>query len=176
MLQQLLLYGSYVWLGEFTLGESLPLHISRINTILGIIFLFTKSRSLFNIIAYFSVFAWLSFLVPSKVEPIIHPRGVSFLTNHIITLLLPFYGMIAYQYKLQTSARKQVIIYFLIYFVFVACINPLVDGNYFYLKDKPILAFLPNIIYYPGAIIASILLFLIIEQVYRFIYQRFIRS
>lgn len=78
ILQQLLLYGSYVWLGEFTLQESLPLHISRINTLLGIIFLFTKSRSLFNIIAYFSVFAWLSFLVPSKVEPIIHPRGVSF--------------------------------------------------------------------------------------------------
>lgn len=84
--------------------------------------------------------------------------------------------MIAYRYKLQTSFRKQVIIYFLLYFILATCINPLVNGNYFYLKDKPILAFLPNVIYYPGSILASILLFSIIEQVYHFVYQRFIRS
>lgn len=53
ILQQFLLYGSYALLGEFTLQESLPFHISRINTILGIIFLFTKSKTLFNIVAYF---------------------------------------------------------------------------------------------------------------------------
>lgn len=176
ILQQFLLYGSYALLGEFTLQESLPFHISRINTILGIIFLFTKSKTLFNIVAYFSVFAWLSFIVPANIEPITHPRGVSFLTNHVITLLLPFYGMIAYGYNVQASARKTVIGWFLLYFVFVAFFNPLVNGNYFYLRDKPIFASLPNIIYYPGAIVVSIILFFIIEQIYRFVNHSFINN
>ncbi|XJS10002.1 hypothetical protein ACF3NG_07595 [Aerococcaceae bacterium WGS1372] len=121
--QQILLYGSYVFLGEFTLAESLPLHISRINTILGLVFLLTQSPKLFNIITYFSVFAWLSFLVPSKVEPITHIRGISFLINHVITLLLPFYGLIAYKMTLETSYRSKVIKYFLIYFLFCSLIE-----------------------------------------------------
>lgn len=176
ILQQILLYGSYVLLGEFTLQESLPFHISRINTILGIIFLFTKSEKLFSFVAYFSVFAWLSFLVPSNIEPITHPRGVSFLTNHVITLLLPFYGMIAYNYNVQASARKSVIQWFLVYFVFVALFNPIVNGNYFYLRDKPIFSSVPNIFYYPGSILVSILLFFIIEQVFRLVQSKFIHK
>lgn len=174
--QQILLYGSYVLLGEFTLEESLPLHISRINTILGLIFLVTKSHKLFNIITYFSVFAWLSFLVPSKIEPITHPRGVSFLINHVITLLLPYYGLIAYKMTLKTTYRPTIIKYFLIYFVIVAIVNPFVNGNYFYLKDKPIFPTTPNIIYYPAAVVASILLFFIIEKIFLTIQKRSLKN
>lgn len=166
LIQQFILYGSYLLLGEFTLAESLPLHISRINTILGLIFLSIQSRQLFNLITYFSVFAWLSFLLPAKVEPLTHIRGVSFLINHVITLLLPFYGLIAYKMTLQRKYRSKVIIYFLIYFFIVAIINPLIDGNYFYLKDKPLLSSLPNTVYYPLAILASLILFSLIEGIF----------
>lgn len=122
------------------------------------------------------MFAWLSFLVPSNIEPITHPRGVSFLTNHVITLLLPFYGMIAYNYKVYASARKRVILLFLVYFVFVALFNPIVNGNYFYLRDKPIFSSVPNIFYYPGSILVSILLFFIIEQIFHLVQSKFIHK
>lgn len=171
--QQFILYGSYILLGEFSLAESLPLHISRINTILGLIFLATRSQQSFNFITYFSVFAWLSFLLPSKVEPITHIRGISFLINHVITLLLPFYGLIAYKMTLQRKYRDKVIIYFLLYFMIVAIVNPLIDGNYFYLKDKPVLSSLPNTVYYPLAILASLILFFLIEGIFMTI-QRYI--
>lgn len=171
--QQFILYGSYILLGEFSLAESLPLHISRINTILGLIFLATRSQQSFNFITYFSVFAWLSFLLPSKVEPITHIRGISFFINHVITLLLPFYGLIAYKMTLQRKYRDKVIIYFLLYFMIVAIVNPLIDGNYFYLKDKPVLSSLPNTVYYPLAILASLILFFLIEGIFMTI-QRYI--
>lgn len=168
ILQQILLYGSYVWLGEFTLAESLPFHISRINSILGILFLVTQSQRLFNFVSYLSVFAWLSFLVPINIEPITHVRGVSFITNHVITLLLPFYGRIAYNLRIDRSYRIHVIKWFLIYFVFAIILNYFTGGNYFYLRVKPIIPNAPNIIYFPIAIAVSILLFYIIENIYRF--------
>lgn len=40
--QHILLYSSYFYLYDFDLAESLPLHISRINSLLGIWYLFTK--------------------------------------------------------------------------------------------------------------------------------------
>lgn len=49
--QQILLYSSYLFIEGFTLGESLPLHISRLNTLLGTTYLIRKKR-LFSLIAY----------------------------------------------------------------------------------------------------------------------------
>lgn len=47
-------------------------------------------------LCFFGLYAWTSFLYPSRVHGIFHPIGVSFFVNHVITLLLPYYGMIAY--------------------------------------------------------------------------------
>lgn len=154
----------------------MPFHISRINTLLGIAFLMTKSPRLFNLVSYFSVFAWLSFLVPSQIEPITHPRGVSFLTNHVITLLLPFYSMIVWQMRIDIKYRPHVIKWFLIYFIFAVIVNYITGGNYFYLRDKPVLVFLPNAIYYPLSILASMLLFLIIERIYLLVGKHLIKN
>lgn len=88
--QQILLYSSYYFILDFDLGESLPLQISRVNTILGIIFLITKNGKVFRVLALFGLFAWLSFLYPSRVYGITHPIGWSFFINHVVTLLLPF--------------------------------------------------------------------------------------
>lgn len=175
ILQQLILYGSYLYLGEFTLSESLPLHISRINTLLGIAFLLTRSKTLFGLITYFSVFAWLSFIYPSRIEPITHIRGVSFITNHIITLLLPFFATIAYGYRLNLAQRWYAIRIFTAYFVAVYLINPVLDGNYFYLEEKPLLPHVTDPLYALIAYIVSILLFLIFEQIFRQVTQRLVR-
>src|SRR5690625_1111854 len=48
--QQILLYSSYYFILDFDLGESLPLQISRVNTILGIIFLITKNGKVFRVL------------------------------------------------------------------------------------------------------------------------------
>lgn len=136
--QQILLYSSYYFILDFDLGESLPLQISRVNSILGIIFLITKNEKVFRVLALFGLFAWLSFLYPSRVYGITHPIGWSFFINHVVTLLLPFYGIIAYNMKIKTMDSLKVFPWFVLYVAVAYFVNMLTDGNYFYLKHKPI--------------------------------------
>lgn len=164
--QQYLLYSSYYDIMGFHLRESLPLHISRINSILGIIYLLTHNQKVFKIFAYFSLFAWTSFFYPSRVYGISHPIGVSFFLNHVITLLLPFYGLFIHGHRLEKGDRKQAFPWFMLYLAVAYVTNLLVDGNYFYLKYKPVLAFLPDIIYIPLTLIFTAVLFKLGEKIF----------
>lgn len=166
LIQQILLYSSYFFLKEFDLSESLPLHISRINTIIGIFYLLTKKEILFTFLCYFGLSAWASFLYPSRVYGITHPLGISFFINHLITLLLPFYAMIAQGARLRKGDKNTVFKWFLVYLVFVYFFNPLVDGNYFYLKHKPFLKDVSDVIYIPFVILLTYALFSLGEALY----------
>lgn len=76
--QQIMLYGSYFVLMNFDPAESLPFHISRICSILGIIFLITKNEKIYAVLCYFGLFGFTSFLYPSRVYGITHAIGISF--------------------------------------------------------------------------------------------------
>lgn len=102
IIQQILLYSSYFFLLDFHLGESLPFHISRINSILGILYLIKKDNKIFTLLSFFSVFAWLSFIMPMRV----HPIGQSFFINHVMTLLIPYYGMIIEGYQIKKEGKQ----------------------------------------------------------------------
>lgn len=167
LFQQCLLYGYFILFDSFTMATSLPLHLSRITSILIIIFLITKHTKLFAVIAYFSLFAWLSFLVPADIQPINHPLGISFITNHVITLLFPFYMTIAYQLTPSHKDKYLAYAWLTFYIMMVYFLNPLLDGNYFYLVDKPILNFLPDLVYLAGVYIVGFLLFIIGDQLFK---------
>lgn len=164
--QQYLLYSSYYDMMGFRLSESLPLHISRVNSILGIIYLLTNDQRVFKIFSYFSLYAWTSFFYPSRVYGISHPIGISFFLNHVTTLLLPFYGLLIHDNRIEKGDSKKVFPWFLLYLTVAYVTNLLVDGNYFYLKYKPILSFLPDLIYIPLALIFTVILFNVGERVY----------
>src|SRR5699024_6074598 len=165
--QQILLYSSYYFILDFDLGESLPLQISRVNTILGIIFLITKNDKVFRVLALFGLFAWLSFLYPSRVYGITHPIGWSFFINHVVTLLLPFYGIIAYNMKIKTMDSLKVFPWFVLYVAVAYFVNMLTDGNYFYLKHKPIFAGLHDVFYIPISLLFTYALFAAGEWMYK---------
>ncbi|WP_377330275.1 TMEM164-related integral membrane acyltransferase [Piscibacillus salipiscarius] len=170
--QQVLLYGSYAVIMNFDLSESLPLHISRINTILGIIYLITKNEKLFKVLCFFSLYAWTSFLYPSRVYGISHPLGISFFVNHVITLLLPFYAMISYQARVRLNDKYLSFLWFIVYLMVVLMVNPLVDGNYFYLKHKPVFPNLTDWLYIPGTLIVTFILFGLGEKLYLTVQDR----
>lgn len=158
LIQQFLLYSAYFYLLDFDLAESLPLHISRINTILGLAYLVTRNDKLFGVMAYLGLYAWTSFLYPSRVYGITHPLGISFFINHAVTLLLPFYGMMAYDARLGRNDHRRAFSWFLVYLAAVLIINPLVDGNYFYLKHKPFFGSLSNEVYLVLVLLVTYLL------------------
>lgn len=165
--QQILLYSWYIFETGFDSAESLPLHISRISSLIGIYYLFTKSEKAMNILFYFGLYAYGSFLVPSRVYAIYHIVGISFLVNHVITLLLPIFASIAYEWRPTLKSLFTSYGYFLLYFFFVYFLNPLIDGNYFYLKIRPFLQTLPDNIYNPAALAATFALFCIGYVVYK---------
>lgn len=172
ILQQILLYSSYFLVEGFTWGESLPLHISRVNSLLGIIYLITGNENVFRVFTHFSVFALLSFMVPVKIDPITHPFGLSFLINHAVTLLLPSYIMMTRRIKIKKADLFTSYKWFLVYFISILIINPLTDGNYFYMKEKPILKTLPDIYYIPTAAAAVFILFFIWNAFYRHLFPQ----
>ena len=172
LFQQVLLYSSYFYLLDFHLGESLPFHISRISSLLGILLLLTNNRKTFAVLSFFSLYAWATFLYPSRVYAITHPIGLSFIINHVITILLPYYMMIAYGLQIKKGDRNTAFGWFTTYLAFVYFFNPLVDGNYFYLKYRPVFAHWPDYVYLPAALAVTYLGFWLGERWYLFIQQK----
>ncbi len=174
ILQQIVLYGSYFILEDFDISVSLPLHISRINTIMGILYLITKDKDIYKVISFTGFFALLSFLYPSQVHKISHPIGISFLVNHIITLLLPFYARICYEEEYPWDDKNFAFGFFLTYLLSVYTLNPLIDGNYFYLVNRPISALngIPDLIYLVLCTVFAFGLFTIVELLYKYLEER----
>lgn len=174
IIQQTLLYGAYyVYLG-FDLSESLPFHVCRICSFFVMAFLITKNQKAFEVMTFFGFFALLSFLYPSKVYNLSHPIGYSFLISHTTNLLAASYGILIHDMKLNKNSKNRSFVYFLLYLALVVIINPIVDGNYFYLKHKPILAFLPNIIYVPIVSFGTYLLFSICERLHFYVQDKYL--
>lgn len=167
--QQILLYSWYIFETGFDISESLPLHISRISSILGIIFLLTKKYALMNVLFYFGLYAYGSFFYPQLVYPFYHAVGLSFFINHALTILLPIFAAIAYDWRPNFPSLLKTYAWILLYFFFVYFLNPLIDGNYFYLKHRPFFGHWPDSIYVPVVLAATFLIFLIGYGVAKFI-------
>lgn len=159
--QQILLYSWYIFEMGFDIAESLPLHISRISSLLGIYYLFTRNKFVMNSLFFFSLYAYGSFFYPSLVYPLYHAIGISFLINHVITILLPLFAAIAYNWRPTFKSLLAAYCCFLIYFIVVYFFNLSVDGNYFYLKHRPFFSHWPDTLYIPVVLVATFLLFLI---------------
>lgn len=158
--QQILLYGSYIAEG-FNWAEGLPLHISRVSSILGIIWLITKNNKVMDVLFYFGIFAYGSFLYPSRIHPITHPIGWSFLINHIITILLPILAVYATNWQPSKPALFKAMKYFLIYLAVAMIANAITGGNYFYMTKRIALGGLPLWQYTLINIVATALIFVI---------------
>lgn len=142
--QQLLLYGSYWLSAGFDLAESLPLHISRVSSLLGIYWLWRRWDKAMDVLFFFGLFAYGSFLFPSRVHPICHPIGISFLINHAITILLPPLAMATGHWRPTKEGLRRAYLWFLVYLGAAWAVNRLVDGNYFYLKYRIVFQQMPE--------------------------------
>ena len=161
IVQQVALYSWYIFETGFDIGESLPLHISRISSILCLIYLLTTNKKVMDVLFYFGLYAYGSFLYPSRVYPFYHLMGLSFFINHAITILLPIVAIIISDWRPSLSALFKAYGWFLLYFTFVYFLNPLIDGNYFYLKYRPFLGHLPDSQYIPIVLFVTLILFVI---------------
>lgn len=145
--QQVLLYGWYWIEMDFNLAHALPLHLCRISTLIGIVYLLTKNKTLMDFVFYYGLFTYFSFLLPFNIYPPYHAMGISYLINHAITLILPFIAWYTWGWKPNFKNFPYVVLGFLAYFILVLWVNDTVQGNYFYLVNRPLLNSLPTITY-----------------------------
>ncbi len=171
VLQQLTLYGFYATAG-WDWGESLPLHLSRISALLGLVWLLTRERRVMDVLFFFGLYAWGSFSYPMLIQPVTNVLGWSFWVNHTVTLLLPAYAWITTGWRPTTRALWWAWGWFLAYLSLALVVNRLTGGNYFYLRDRPFFGDLPLALYLPVAVTATLALFWLGYAVARLVGER----
>ncbi len=137
--QIFLMYGWYILVTDDLLRQALPLELCRISTILTIIFLLTKDTRFMDVIFYFSIYALCSLVYPKNIYHLLHVNGWSYMINHLMTVLIPIFGAIAYDWRPSWKAFRRAAISFTVYLPVVIVVNNLTGGNYFYLVDRPFL-------------------------------------
>ncbi len=135
--QVFLMYGWYLVVSDNLLKEALPLEMCRISSLLTIAFLVTKDKRFMDVIFYFSIYALTSLFYPKNVYHFLHVNGVSYMINHLMTVLTPIFGVIAYNWRPTWKSFRRASISFSIFLPTVIIVNHFTGGNYFYLVDRP---------------------------------------
>ncbi len=135
--QIFLMYGWYIHVTDELLKQALPLEMCRISSILTIFFLITKDNRLMDVIFYFSIYALASLFYPKNIYHFLHVNGISYMINHLMTVLTPIFGAIAYGWRPSWKAFTRASVVFSVYLPVVILVNHLTGGNYFYRVDRP---------------------------------------
>lgn len=159
VVQLVTLYSWYLLETGFDLAESLPLHSSRVSTLLALAFFVTGRLQILDVLFYFGLYAYGSFGYPQQIYPADHIMGWSFFINHAVTILVPIIAAIAYDWRPTRRALWRAFGWFCLYFLVVEVVNAAVDGNYFYLRDRPFLEDWPRWLYDPAAVVATLAVF-----------------
>ncbi len=141
--QIFLMYGWYLLTSSDLLKNALPLEMCRVSTILTIFFLITKDNRFMDVIFYFSIYALASLFYPKNVYHFLHVNGISYMINHLMTVLAPIFGAIAYGWKPSWKAFTRAAIAFTVFLPVVIVVNHFTGGNYFYLVDRPFWSAMP---------------------------------
>lgn len=90
--QIFLMYGWYIFCTDVVLQDGLPLHLCRVSTLLTIVYLIGKDNRVMDVIFYFSIYALISFFYPLDVHHFGHIAGISYMINHLMTVLIPIFA------------------------------------------------------------------------------------
>jgi hypothetical integral membrane protein (TIGR02206 family) len=161
ILQQMLLYSWYYFETKFDLKQALPLHICRLSTIMGLIYLVTGDQMIMQVLFYFGLYAYFSFFMPSRINKIYHVSGLSYFLNHVITILIPFFAYFTTGWTPSLEGLAISFVAFIVYWFVALYVNRATGGNYFYMKHRPlaILEKVPALTYAIGNFVFTLILF-----------------
>lgn len=149
--QQILLYSWYVFSGNFTIKESLPLYPCRISELLCIILLIKMNEKYFDLLFYWGLSGAIMALLNPDTSNLGFPNAmfIQFFLGHIgIILTILFLGII-YDY---TPTKESLLNNYKIscfYIMMIMALNKITGGNYAYLAVKPENSFFDKLPGYP---------------------------
>ncbi|MCT4563102.1 MAG: TIGR02206 family membrane protein [Maledivibacter sp.] len=169
-LQSFFLHFWYIERGVFTIQESLPLYLCRITVILCIFMILKESYSIFQVVYFWGLGGASQALLFPDTGGFLFPHWmfIEFFVGHGAILIATFFMIIAYEYKPTLKSLKKTFHWSYIYLAFVGIFNYIVDGNYSYLRSKPlassVLDYFPPYPYYIPILVAG--MFLIFTLIY----------
>lgn len=171
VVQRIVSVSYYVIVGEFTVTDSLPLHICRVVCYLIIIQFFVKQKWLDQVIFYFGLFAYASFIYPVGISPALHMLGVSFFMLHSLIIVYPIIRYFTNGFVPSFRGAFQSAVLFAVYLTGMQLLNNAIGSNYFYTEDRPFMHDLSDPVYFflnmfgigLGFVIVALLISLIIN-------------
>lgn len=157
----------------WSLSESLPLHLCSFTLFCSIILLWTGNKRFYDFIFFAGMGGALqAILTPSIVVNFPDFKFIQFFYIHIGIILTAFYLLWVKGYRPTFKGIIQTMIVLNVLFPFIFAINILVQGNYMFLRMKPINGSLLDFLGpYPWYIlsmeVAAFLLFLIAWLIFR---------
>lgn len=121
--------------------------------------LLTRWRPALDIGFYLGLYAYASFSYPQQIQPVDNVLGWSFWINHAVTLVLPVFVWLTEGWRPSIPALWRAYGWFLVYYAVALAANAVTGRNYFYLRDRPIMADWPDWAYLPGAALVTLALF-----------------
>ena len=130
----------YLWSGlelGFSIEAGLPIHLCRISTLMGLYFLVTLDKRVFNALFYTSFFALVAIFYPVNVHPIYtHVIGYSYQVSHILIILVWIMGVFVYGYRPTYKVMNYAILWFSLIMLFIWRFNYWVGkGEYLYIRS-----------------------------------------
>lgn len=179
LIQRTLITSWYLIIGEYALAYSLPLQICRVIVWLVIIQFFVRKEFINQTIFYIGLFAYAAFIYPVGIHPVIHVAGWSFFLLHGINVIFPLVMHYATGFMPSFKGLLQAYLVFVFYFFAVYLINPLIDGNYFFIEQRPFLYEMDEAAYIAlnlvGTFIGFLVVFLLLKLVVK-IKMRILKS
>ena len=173
VVQRIVSVSYYVIVGEFTVTDSLPLHICRLVCYLIIIQFFIKKKWLDQVIFYFGIFAYASFVYPVGISPALHMLGMSFFMLHSLIIVYPIIRYFTNGFVPSLRGAFQSAILFSVYLTGMQLLNNAIGSNYFYTEERPFMHDLSDPVYFflnmfgigIGFVIVALLIHLVINYV-----------
>ena len=137
VLQRVLSVIYYVTFADYLITESLPLHICRLVCYMIIIQFFVNKDWLDQIIFYWGVFAYASFVYPVGISQPWHMLGVTFFILHTLIIVYPYVRHAIAGFVPNIKGAIIAAFGFMIYMTGAHFLNKAIGSNYFYTIDRP---------------------------------------
>ncbi|MBN2533506.1 MAG: TIGR02206 family membrane protein [Spirochaetales bacterium] len=129
----------HVWIGDFSWGEHLPLHLCGVGIILGPVMLLKKNYALYELI-YFWGFggAVQALLTPDLLYGFPHYIFFQYFLSHGLIIIACVYMTFVVGFRPTWKSLFKVFIITNIYMGIMALVNLATNGNYMFLCEKPV--------------------------------------
>lgn len=138
IIREVFLYAYIIREGQFTIQDSLPLHLCNISYLFMIVFLLKPNYFLFEFLLMLSLAgAVQSFITPELTHGYSEYFIIDFYFSHGGIIFVPLYGLFVLKMKPRTGSWLRVFIFSNLLLLSVYFINLLLDSNYIYLMRAP---------------------------------------